>query len=223
MEDETELLTYNQLRQRWGIEHDIDIVNHMRKGLPAYAPGNLEKKVELQGIFPYIEQETMVKVHLQMSMQERIGYLLEGGGHPYSLEKRINRLRIAVADLIFKLLEVEAFEKLHGVERKDRVTGKTEPKGLASQSGLTSHPVNRRQEALRFLKEKCREIAKKEWSKHPAHTKEGMARKILEEHFSEGYDYGGKSELTVTLETVENYIKDLNPNRKPGRRKEKSF
>lgn len=221
MDDETDLLDYNRLIEIFEIEHEIDIVNHIRKGLPAYAPGNLAQKVELQGIYPCLRKETMVQVFLQTSPVERWHRFMDGEQAPYTLEKRVNLIPVKIIDLIFKLSEVEVFEKSHGLKRRDRTREKTEPREAASKSGSTPRPGNRRQEALRAFREKCREIAEKEWPRHPAYTKTDMARKILDEHFRGGYDYGGKSKLTVTIATVENYIKDLNPNRNPGRRREK--
>lgn len=221
MDDETDLLDYNRLTQIFEIEHEIDIVNHIRKGLPAYAPGNLEQKVELQGIYPFFRKETMVQVFLQTSPVERLHRFMDGEQAPYRVEKQVNLIRVRTADLIFKLSEVEVFEKLHGLKRRDQTRAQAEPREAASKSGSTPRPGNRRHEALRAFKKKCREIAEKEWPRHPSYTKTDMARKILDEHFRGGYDYGGKSKLTVTIATVENYIKDLNPNRNPGRRRGK--
>lgn len=221
MDDETDLLDYNRLIEIFEIEHEIDIVNLIRKGLPAYAPGNLEKKVELQGIYPCFRKETMVQVPLQSTPLERFHRFRDGEQAPYRVEKQVNLIPIRIADLIFKLSEVEVFERLHGLKRRDQTRGKAEPGEAASKSGSTSRPRNRRHEVLRACKEKYREIAKKEWQRHPAYTKTATAEKIMHEHFRDGYDYGEKENLILKIATVENYIKDLNPNRNPGRRREK--
>jgi hypothetical protein len=155
----------------------------MTKGLPAYAPGNLEKKVELQGIYPCFRRETMVHVPLQSTPLERFHRFRDGEQAPYRVEKQVNLIPVRIADLIFRLSEVEVFEKLHGLKRRDRTSGKTEPGEAASKSGSTPRPRNRRHELLRVFKKECREIAKKEWPRYPEYTKTAMAEKIMYEHF----------------------------------------
>lgn len=60
----------------------------------------------------------------------------------------------------------------------------------------------------------CRAVAQKIWAESPETTIEGMIRGDEVSTVCEGIAYGEK--------TIRNWIKDLCPNRKPGRRKEKS-
>jgi hypothetical protein len=60
------------------------------------------------------------------------------------------------------------------------------------------------------VKEEVRKVAKKLWEKYPKTTKADMAM------HNEINSIQGADKLTE--KTIENYIADLNPNRKPGRR-----
>lgn len=60
----------------------------------------------------------------------------------------------------------------------------------------------------------CRAVAQKIWAESPETTIEGMIRSDEVSNACEGIVYGEK--------TIRNWIKDLCPNRRPGRRKNKS-
>jgi hypothetical protein len=77
------------------------------------------------------------------------------------------------------------------------------------------HPAEKRLRPCQIAKNKTREVASKLWEKDPQMTIADMI------NLSEILEVSKKSELTYyTEKTMRNWIKDLCPNRKPGRRKQ---
>ena len=212
MENETDLLTIKQLMNNWGFKENIDLINCIRKGLPAYTPDL--QQVKFEGIIFYVERKAQRRVHPQTGFVRSHGIAdayYERRYTPPIYEDYLKKIPVRFEDLLFKLPEVKAFEKEH---RKAESI-------VSAEREVSKRPPTKLQRAQADFKNKCREMAEKQWQKEQEWTNPEMAQWILG-FFKNGYEYDKTKEaLTVKLNTVIDYIKELNPNRNPGRRKGK--
>jgi len=107
----------------------------------------------------------------------------------------INDNTLYLSDLLFKLSDIKKFESEHPEITADRIDDKKpEKKLLPSQ----------------MHREKCREVAEKLWAEDPTLTIVDMTYKDEINALFDGKSYVEK--------TIRKWIKDLNPDRSPGRR-----
>jgi len=100
-----------------------------------------------------------------------------------------------MSDLLFRLSDIEDFESEHPEIIADRIDDKKPEKKLRPNQ---VHRI------------KCREVAEKLWAEDPTLTIVDMTYKDEINALFDGKSY--------VEDTIRNWIKDLNPNRSPGRR-----
>jgi hypothetical protein len=115
------------------------------------------------------------------------------------IDRLINDNIFYVLDLLFRLSDVEEFESEHPEIVSYRIQAKKSEKKLRPNQ---------------LHKLKCREVAQKIWKEDPSIT---IADMIHKDEINEVCD--GK---VYTEKTIRNWIKDLCPDRSPGRRRKKS-
>lgn len=119
--------------------------------------------------------------------------------NPMDISSLIGKHRmIKVDDLLYLRSEIALIEKQYSIKRKTDTSKKRKPDHRQMQ------------------KDKCRAIAKKLWDQEPETTIVDMS--IHHELIEHTKNIKGK---LYTERTVREWIKDLCPNRKPGRRPEK--
>ena len=112
------------------------------------------------------------------------------------IEQLLSTGCINESDLLFKVDDVERFEKEHGIKPTDKAIGM---------------PKKPKHDAL--CKQRCREIAEKVWKKDPTITIQAMI------DMQEIVDASTRQDGRVYAEkTIRDWIKDLCPDRSPGRR-----
>jgi hypothetical protein len=128
MEDDSELVSYNGIKRRWRLEDEMDVINHMRKGLPAYSSRNLDAELVLDGIQPCLKVVRPPDHYLQRHADATMSV---GSDDPNDFVQNpitgrwepkktgVELVPVEVAELIFKLHEVEAYEKKQGLTKDD--------------------------------------------------------------------------------------------------------
>jgi predicted transcriptional regulator len=197
---------------KWGFEDNIELINCIRKGLPAYTP--YLKPVKFEGIVLYAERKAQRRIQPLTGFVRSYGILDAYYERRYTApvyEDYVEKIPVRFEDLLFKLPEVMEFEEKHKIRESLR---------SIEQKHMKRSPT-KLQRAQADFKNKCREMAEKQWQKEQEWTNPEMAQWILG-FFTNGYEYDKtKKPLTVKLSAVIGYIKEFNPNRNPGRRKGK--
>lgn len=109
-----------------------------------------------------------------------------------------------ITTYIFRRSHVEEYETRNGIVPHNQ---------SESSKKLTAKQISARAKR-KILKEEVRKVSEKRWGKDPSITKVDMAMR------DEISKIKGASD--VAPQTIERWIADLNPNRKPGRRPKKT-
>jgi hypothetical protein len=170
----------------------------------------IENKLKVDGEIPHVEAIRGKDLMARWDMHEaEIHSIMFTQGwdviDPFGNELDSNRIyplindnTLDVSDFLFGLSDVEEFESEHPEIVSDRIQDKKTEKKLRSNQ---------------IHKIKCREVAQKLWEEDPSIT---IADMIHKDNINEVFD--GK---VYAEKTIRNWIKDLCPNRSPGRRPKK--
>ena len=117
--------------------------------------------------------------------------------HPET-EREARRIIAELVNALFRIEDVEKFEKQYGLEAK-----------IDKPHKPVSPP--RKLRPVQKHKIECRKVAERLWQKNPSKT---IADLIMDDDINQIFE--GK---TYAENTIRNWIKDLCPDRSPGRRK----
>jgi hypothetical protein len=168
---------------------------------------DIEAKLEVDGEIPHVE--TIRGEGLMARWQKHEGEIhsimfthgldvIDPFGHELELKvifSLIGKEVLEIPDLLFRLSNIEDLESEH-------------PEIVAEQ--VDHKEVKTKKRPVQIHKERCREVAEKLWAEDPTLTIVDMTYKDEIHALFDGKSYVEK--------TIRKWIKDLNPDRSPGRR-----
>lgn len=195
-----EILYGNDLLKRWG-KNEATLKDWvLTKGLPAYYEDpetGILRPIDPRVGFVHLVTKAIVRT----SIADRYPNL-----YPPK-PPQTTRYRIAFSALRFKTAEVEEFERNEGLSRKD-----VQDKELEKEQ---KHKPDERHERFRAKHNIYRQFAEKQWKTDPTCAIPEMINRILKAYPHKEDPYA------VSTGTIRKWIRDLCPNRSPGRRPSK--